>query len=66
MDGSYLIASRSLRRVSLAVMLVDDLTGTAITGSNARAWIENGKPPIKKNDGISCIDQQVFFLFQKA
>lgn len=52
MDGSYLIASRSLRRVSLAVMLVDDLTGTAITGSNARAWIENGKPPIKKNDGM--------------
>ncbi len=52
MDGGFLIASRALQRVSLAVMLIDDLTGAAITGSSARAWIERAKPPIKKNDGL--------------
>ena len=51
MDGSVIISNRTLRRVSFAVLLIDDLTGRAITGSNARAWIENEKPPIKKGDG---------------
>lgn len=51
MDESVIVSNRTLRRVSLAVLLIDDLTGRAITGSNARAWIENEKPPIKKGDG---------------
>ena len=51
MDGGYYISHRALRSVSLAVLLTDDLTGKPVTGSNARAWIENAKPPIKKNDG---------------
>ena len=51
MDGSVIISGRTLRRVSLAVLLIDDLTGRAIKGSNARAWIENEKPPVKKGDG---------------
>lgn len=51
MIDSVIVSSRTLRRVSLAVLLIDDLTGRAITGSNARAWIENEKPPIKKGDG---------------
>lgn len=54
MDSSYgVITSRSIRRVSLVVILIDDLTGKTITGSNARAWIDNEKPPIKKNDGFN-------------
>ena len=51
MEGSVLISHRSKRRVSLAVLLIDDLTGMPVRGSNARAWIEGEKPPIKKNDG---------------
>ena len=35
MDGSVIISGRTLRRVSLAVLLIDDLTGRAIKGSNA-------------------------------
>ena len=38
-------------RMSLIVVLLDDLTGRPVTGSSARAWIENVKPPIKKDDG---------------
>ncbi len=54
MDSNYgVITSRSVKRVSLVVQLIDDLTGKNITGSNARAWIENEKPPIKKNDGFN-------------
>ncbi len=53
MEGSVLISHRSKRRVSLAVLLIDDLTGMPVRGSNARAWIEGEKPPIKKNDGWS-------------
>ena len=54
MDSKYgVITSRSVRRVSLVVLLIDDLTGKIITGSNARAWIDNEKPPIKKNDGFN-------------
>lgn len=44
---------RQTLRVSLVVTLIDDFTGRVITGSNARAWIENEKPPIKKNEGWS-------------
>lgn len=51
MDESMIISHRTLRRVSLAVLLIDELTGRAIMGSNARAWIEKEKPPIKKGDG---------------
>ncbi len=51
MDEFYSVGHRALIRVSLAVLLLDDLTGKPVTGSNARAWIENEKPPIKKNDG---------------
>lgn len=40
-------------RVSLAVLLTDDLTGAPITGSNARVWISGQKPPVKKKDGRS-------------
>ncbi len=54
MDSKYgVISSRSVRHVSLVVLLIDDLTGKNITGSNARVWIENEKPPIKKNDGFN-------------
>lgn len=51
MNETVIIAHRALSRVSLAVLLTDDLTGMAITGSNARAWIEGEKPPVKKGDG---------------
>lgn len=51
MDDYFPIGHRALSKVSVAVLLLDDLTGRQITGSNARAWIENEKPPIKKNDG---------------
>lgn len=51
MDDHFPIGHRALSRVSLAVLLLDDLTGRQITGSNARAWIEKERPPIKKNDG---------------
>ena len=51
MDKFGVITSRSIRRVSLVVMLIDDFTGKVITGSNARVWIENEKPPIKKSEG---------------
>ena len=51
MDEFFSIGHRALSRVSLAVLLLDDLTGKQIVGSNARAWIEKAKPPIKKNDG---------------
>ena len=51
MDGQVIVSNRTLHRVSLAVLLIDELTGRAITGSNARAWIENEKPPVKKGDG---------------
>ena len=51
MDESLIVSHRTLHRVSLAVLLIDELTGAAITGSNARAWIENERPPIKKGDG---------------
>ena len=51
MDEYFPIGHRAISRVSLAVLLLDDLTGRQITGSNARAWIEKEKPPIKKNDG---------------
>ena len=51
MDDRFGISNRVTARVSLAVLLLDDLTGLPITGSNARAWIEGQKPPVKKNDG---------------
>ena len=51
MEGSFMISHRALRRVSLAVTLIDDLTGEAIQGSNSRAWIENGRAPVKKSNG---------------
>lgn len=51
MDDVIIASDRILRKVSLAVLLIDDLTGMPITGSNARAWIESEKPPVKKNDG---------------
>ena len=51
MDVFFPIGHRAISRVTLAVLLIDDLTGRQITGSNARAWIEKEKPPIKKNDG---------------
>lgn len=51
MDRLYSISHRALMRASLAVLLIDDLTGKPITGSNARAWIEGAKPPVKKSDG---------------
>ena len=51
MDEYFPIGHRAVSRVSLAVLLLDDLTGRQITGSNARAWIEKEKPPIQKNDG---------------
>lgn len=43
--------SRNVRTVSLVVTLIDDFTGRIITGSNARVWIENERPPIKKAEG---------------
>lgn len=51
MDEPVIIAHRALHRVSFAVLLIDGLTGAAITGSNARAWIEGERPPVKKGDG---------------
>ena len=54
MDSNYgVISSRSVKRVSLVVLLIDDLTGKTITGSNARVWIDGEKPPVKKNDGFN-------------
>lgn len=40
-------------RLSVAVQLLDDLTGMSVRGSNARVWIEGQRPPIKKDDGRS-------------
>ncbi|MBR6101123.1 MAG: hypothetical protein IKP95_01710 [Ruminococcus sp.] len=51
MENRFGISNRVTARVSLAVLLLDDLTGLPITGSNARAWIEGQKPPVKKSDG---------------
>lgn len=51
MEKMYRISHRSVRRASLAVLLIDDLTGAPIQGSNARVWIDGEKPPIKKFDG---------------
>ena len=51
MDSHGKISHRCVMRMSLNVVLLDDLTGRPVTGSNARAWIENAKPPIKKDDG---------------
>lgn len=51
MEDHFPVGHRALSRVSLAVLLLDDLSGRQITGSNARAWIEKERPPIKKNDG---------------
>ena len=51
MDDLIIVSDRMLRKVSVAVFLTDDVTGTPVTGSNARAWIPGEKPPIKKNDG---------------
>lgn len=51
--GLGILTARNIRKVSLVVTLIDDLTGRVITGSNARAWIENEKPPIKKREGWS-------------
>ena len=42
-----------IMRISVTVHLIDDLTGLAVTGSNARVWIEKQKPPIKKDGGVS-------------
>lgn len=53
MDNLGTLTARNIRTVSLVVTLIDDFTGRVITGSNARAWIENEKPPIKKNEGWS-------------
>ena len=53
MDTLGVCTSRNVRTVSLVVTLIDDFTGRVITGSNARAWIENEKPPIKKSEGWS-------------
>ena len=40
-------------RLSISVLLTDDLTGEPVKGSNARVWIDGQKPPIKKDDGRS-------------
>lgn len=53
MDNLGTLTARNIRTVSLVVTLIDDFTGRVITGSNARTWIENEKPPIKKNEGWS-------------
>ena len=53
MDIPGVLTSRNVRTVSLVVTLIDDLTGRVITGSNARAWIDNERPPIKKAEGWS-------------
>ena len=53
MDIPGVLTSRNVRTVSLVVTLIDDLTGRVITGSNARAWIESERPPIKKAEGWS-------------
>ena len=45
------LSRRALTVVSMAVELIDDVTGEPVRGSNARAWIEGLKPPIKKTDG---------------
>ena len=51
MEDLHSISHRALIRASLAVLLIDDLTGLPIRGSNARAWIKGQKPPVKKTDG---------------
>ena len=51
MDDLIIVSDRMLRRVSLAISLIDDVTGNAVTGSNARAWIPEEKPPVRKSDG---------------
>lgn len=51
MSDLGVIVSRNVRVVSLVVTLIDDFTGRVITGSNARTWIENERPPIKKAEG---------------
>ncbi|MBP5462947.1 MAG: hypothetical protein J6Y20_12610 [Lachnospiraceae bacterium] len=51
MEDMLNISNRVLLRANLAVLLVDDLTGLPITGSNARVWIAGQKPPVKKSDG---------------
>lgn len=51
MEEQFNISNRVRLRTSIAVLLLDDLTGLPIIGSNARAWIEGQKPPVKKNDG---------------
>lgn len=38
-------------RLSVSVLLTDDLTGEPVKGSGARVWIDGQKPPIKKDDG---------------
>lgn len=42
---------RLIMKLSLSVQLTDDLTGLPIKGSNARVWIDDRKPPIKKDGG---------------
>jgi len=51
MSDLGVLTSKNIRVVSLVVTLIDDFTGRVITGSSARAWIENEKPPIKKAEG---------------
>ena len=47
------VSKRCVVRLSLVVVLTDDFTGMPIKASNARAWIDGQKPPIKKPDGRS-------------
>lgn len=51
MEDMFNLSTRVRLRTNLAVLLLDDLTGQPIIGSNARVWIEGQKPPVKKNDG---------------
>lgn len=51
MNDGMIISHRTIHSVSLGVFVVDDLTGNPVTGSNARVWIDNNRPPIKKGDG---------------
>ncbi len=51
MDTLGVCTSRNVRTVSLVVTVIDDFTGQPVCGSNARVWIENEKPPIKKTEG---------------
>ncbi len=45
------LSRRDVTSVSLAVELIDDLTGEAIKGSNGSVSIDGIRPPINKNDG---------------